>query len=113
MAHLVNLAGGDTTNPKWGYVSRFAHLACTSRGYVPVESGVRIGDGRKVSVGKKFKWELPETEEGWTRGEAKQAQAGHVYVKGAIGGGAAIPRANRWAVIGWSGRDKGWPHKGR
>ena len=30
-----------------------------------MESGVRIGDGRKVSVGKKFKWELPETEEGW------------------------------------------------
>ena len=75
MAHLVNLAGGDTTNPKWGYVSRFAHLTCTSRGYVPVESGVRIGDGRKVSVGKKFKWELPETEEGWTAYQQKWEEA--------------------------------------
>ncbi|EJF58036.1 hypothetical protein DICSQDRAFT_139855 [Dichomitus squalens LYAD-421 SS1] len=65
MAHLVNLASGDPTNPKWGYVSRFAHLGCTSRGYILAECGVRIGDGRKVNVGKKFKWELPETEEGW------------------------------------------------
>ncbi|PIL33197.1 hypothetical protein GSI_04647 [Ganoderma sinense ZZ0214-1] len=72
---LVNLAGGDPANPKWGNVSRFAHLACTSRGYVPMETGVRIGDGRQVSVGKGFKWELPETEQEWAAYERRWEEA--------------------------------------
>ena len=72
---LVDLAGGEPANPKWGNVSRFAHLACTSRGYKPMETGVRIGDGRKVSVGKGFKWELPETEEEWAAYERRWEEA--------------------------------------
>ncbi|KAM5542027.1 hypothetical protein V8D89_004337 [Ganoderma adspersum] len=72
---LVNLAGGDPANPKWGNVSRLAHLACTSRGYKPMEISVRIGDGRKVSVGKGFKWELPETEEEWVAYERRWEEA--------------------------------------
>ncbi|KAI1785636.1 hypothetical protein LXA43DRAFT_121356 [Ganoderma leucocontextum] len=75
VSRLVHLAGGDPANPKWGNVSRFAHLSCTSRGYVPMESGVRIGDGRKVSVGKGFEWELPETEEEWAAYQQRWEEA--------------------------------------
>ncbi len=75
ISSLVNLAGGEPASPKWGNVSRFAHVSCTSRGYVPMESGVRIGDGRKVSVGKDFKWELPETEEEWAACERRWEEA--------------------------------------
>ena len=75
MSRLVNLAGGDPTNPKWGNLERFARLGCTTRRYMPIESGVRIGDGRKVSVGKGFKWELPETEEEWAACERRWEEA--------------------------------------
>ncbi|KAI0668296.1 hypothetical protein C8Q78DRAFT_1155529 [Trametes maxima] len=70
-ADALQAAGSDTTHPKWGYVSRLSQLAATSRGYVGVAPGVRMGDGRKVSVGKNFEWELPETEEEWVRYEKK------------------------------------------
>ena len=72
---LVHLAGGDATDPKWGYVSRKTALACTSRRYVGTADGVRVGDGCVVSVGKKFKWELPETEEAWAEYEARWTAA--------------------------------------
>ncbi|RPD55300.1 hypothetical protein L226DRAFT_491777 [Lentinus tigrinus ALCF2SS1-7] len=67
----VNTAGGDPTNPKWGYVSRLVCLGSTSRKYVGVAPGVRIGDGKKVNVGKNFKFELPETEEEWAAYEQR------------------------------------------
>ena len=67
----VNAARGDTTNPKWGYVSRMARPGCTSRKYVGIAAGVRIGDGHTATVGKNFKWELPETEEEWAACERR------------------------------------------
>ncbi|KAI0695573.1 hypothetical protein C8T65DRAFT_665013 [Cerioporus squamosus] len=67
----VNTAGGDPTNPKWGYVSRMVQLGCTSRKYVGVAPGVKMGDGGKVSVGQGFKWEMPETEEEWAAYEQR------------------------------------------
>lgn len=67
----VHTAGGDPTNPKWGYVSRIVQLGSTSRKYVGVAPGVRIGDGNKVDAGKKFKLELPETEEEWAAYEQR------------------------------------------
>ncbi|KAI0648517.1 hypothetical protein C8Q79DRAFT_906473 [Trametes meyenii] len=70
-ANAFEVSGCDTTHPKWGYVSRLSQLATTSRGYVGVAPGIRIGDGHKVSVGKNFEWELPETEEEWMRYEKK------------------------------------------
>ncbi|KAI0738087.1 hypothetical protein C8Q80DRAFT_1276100 [Daedaleopsis nitida] len=71
----VNTSGGDTTHPKWGYVSRLAHLGCTSRKYVGIAPGIRIGDGKSVSVGKNFMWELPETEELWEEYEQRWKDA--------------------------------------
>ncbi|TFK83797.1 hypothetical protein K466DRAFT_528335 [Polyporus arcularius HHB13444] len=70
IATAVNTAGGDPTNPKWGFVSRMVQLGCTSRKYIGVVPGVRTGDGRKVTL-KNFKWELPETEEGWAAYEQR------------------------------------------
>ena len=62
---LVHVAGGDTTNPKWGYIPRRLRLACTSRGYGGAPPHGRMGEGRTADVGKDFEWEMPETEEGW------------------------------------------------
>ncbi|KAL7282874.1 hypothetical protein ACG7TL_002288 [Trametes sanguinea] len=69
LAEALKLAAGDTTHPKWGYVSRITNLACTSRRYVGVAPGVQVGDGRVAKVDEDFKWELPETEEEWVRYE--------------------------------------------
>ncbi|KAI9069441.1 hypothetical protein FKP32DRAFT_1640824 [Trametes sanguinea] len=65
LAEALKLAAGDTTHPKWGYVSRITKLACTSRRYVGVAPGVRVGEGRVAKVAEEFKWVLPETEEEW------------------------------------------------
>lgn len=63
---LMEVAGGDTTNPKWGYLTRKTTLACTSRRYVTAAQRVRVGDKHGAArVGKRFKWELPETEGEW------------------------------------------------
>lgn len=78
VAHAVQVAAGDTTHPKWGYVSRITKLACTSRGYIGIAPGIRIGDGRKVDVGQKFEWVLPETEKDWTRCEQRWQAAADV-----------------------------------
>lgn len=71
----VHTAGGDTTHPKWGYVSRMARPGCTHRKYISIAPGRRIGDGRTATVGKKFKWELPETAEEWAGYERRFEKA--------------------------------------
>ena len=68
---LVHVAGGDTTNPKWGYIPRRLRLACTSRGYGRAPPHGRMGEGRTADVGKDFEWEMPETEEGWAAYEER------------------------------------------
>ncbi|KAH9857441.1 hypothetical protein C2E23DRAFT_892174 [Lenzites betulinus] len=73
--HALQIAGGDTTHPKWGYVSRITKPACTRRGYIGVAPGVKMGDGRKVKVGKDYEWTLPETEKDWSRCEKKWMEA--------------------------------------
>ncbi|KAI0333068.1 hypothetical protein GY45DRAFT_1359810 [Cubamyces sp. BRFM 1775] len=75
VSYALRVAGGDTTHPKWGHVSRITQLACTSRRYIGVAPGVRMGDGRPVTLDKKFEWALPETEERWKRYEKKWEMA--------------------------------------
>ncbi|KAH9890453.1 hypothetical protein C8Q73DRAFT_704389 [Cubamyces lactineus] len=75
VSYALRLAGGDTTHPKWGHVSRITQLACTSRRYIGVAPGVRMGDGRLVTLDKKFERALPETEERWKRYEKKWEKA--------------------------------------
>ena len=75
VSYALRLAEGDTTHPKWGHVSRITQLACTSRRYIGVAPGVRMGDGRAVILDNKFEWALPETEERWKRYEKKWEKA--------------------------------------
>ncbi|CDO71938.1 hypothetical protein BN946_scf184940.g85 [Trametes cinnabarina] len=75
LVDALKLAAGDTTHPKWGYVSRITKLACTSRRYVGVEPGTRVGEGRNVKVDEKFNWVLPDTEEEWARCEQEWKRA--------------------------------------
>lgn len=70
--NAVAVAGGDTTNPKWGHVSRLVKMGCTSRGYVGAASGVKVGDLRKAHV-KGVHFELPGTEEEWWEYEKRWA----------------------------------------
>lgn len=62
IATAVNTAGGDTTNPKWGYVSRMTQIGSTSRRYISVAPGIRMGEGKKVGLGRSFEWGVPEAE---------------------------------------------------
>ncbi|KAI0628857.1 hypothetical protein C8Q77DRAFT_1067215 [Trametes polyzona] len=78
VVHALQVAGGDTTHPKWGYVSRITKLPCTSRGYVGIAAGVRVGEGRKVDVGQDFQWMLPEAEAEWTSCERRWTEAADV-----------------------------------
>ncbi|KAI0761477.1 hypothetical protein BD413DRAFT_242191 [Trametes elegans] len=71
ISHAVKVARGETTNPKWGYVSRITQLACTDRGYVGIAPGVRMADGRKAPLDMRFNRVLPETDVEWEEYERR------------------------------------------
>ncbi|KAI8974207.1 hypothetical protein BD414DRAFT_580899 [Trametes punicea] len=75
IVHTLGQTGGDTTHPNWGYVSRIVRLACTSRRYVGVAPGVRVGDQRNVDIDKRFNWDMPDTDEEWLRYEKNWEEA--------------------------------------
>ncbi|PCH38506.1 hypothetical protein WOLCODRAFT_161628 [Wolfiporia cocos MD-104 SS10] len=70
-------AGGDPTDPRWDIVARLIKLRCTSRGYVGVAPGVKIGEPRRGRA-PTVRWALPETEEEWLECERKW---GHKFQK--------------------------------
>ncbi|KAI0823826.1 hypothetical protein BC628DRAFT_481262 [Trametes gibbosa] len=75
IVHALQIAAGDTSHPKWGYVSRITKPVCTSRGYVGVAPGVKVGHGSKVKVGEDYQWVLPEVEKDWAGCEKKWEEA--------------------------------------
>lgn len=92
IAYAMTLTEGDLTHPKWGYVSRLMHLACTSRGYVGAAPGVRAGDKRKFEV-EGVEWMIPETIDEWREYERKW---GHKFRRATLDAGKV---SKYWRVV--------------
>ncbi|CAL1703128.1 unnamed protein product [Somion occarium] len=75
----INVSGGESSNPKWGHVTRLVRMGCTSRGYRGAAPGVRVGSTSAVEV-HGYQWTLPETEEEWKECEKRWKKCSRVIV---------------------------------
>ena len=70
LLHLLRSASYDPSNAKWTHVACALRMISTSRRYVGVAPGVRMGEEKEVEYGN-YEFVLPETQEEWERCERK------------------------------------------